>query len=131
MNKDIMKNMFNKADLILIIALSVLGACSLFVLRTANNEADHLSAVVTVSGEKFGEFSLDENRIIPVNTKYGSNVLAIEDGKIFMSESFCPNHDCENFGKIGSQGQMIICIPNRLVVTIEGSSEPEVDAVLY
>lgn len=130
-NKTFFDGMFNRADIILALVLVLCGACSLLVLRMNKGQTDILSAVVTVSGEPFGTYPLAENRVIEIHSEYGDNILTIEDGAIYMSESGCPNHDCEKFGKIRSQGQMIICIPNRVVVTIEGFSAPEVDAVLY
>lgn len=126
----IFKGMFRKADLILIAFLILLGFLSLAVLKRTSDSGD-VVARITVSGMDYGRYSLSESRTIVIETEFGKNILQIEDGCIFMLESDCPNHDCERFGRIRSQGQMIVCIPHRVVVTLEGGAMPEVDLVLY
>ena len=37
-----------------------------------------------------------------------------------MSYSSCPDHICENTGKVKFVGEQIVCLPNRVSVTISG-----------
>ena len=56
----------------------------------------------------------------------------IEDGAARMEDADCPDQICVRQGKIRAQGETIICLPNRVVVRITGTGEPdgeEVDAV--
>ena len=46
------------------------------------------------------------------------NHLIIQDGAAWISEANCPNHDCVKKGKIQENGEMLVCIPHRLTVTI-------------
>ena len=50
----------------------------------------------------------------------GINQLVIQDGKAWISEANCPNHDCVKKGKISQNGEMLVCIPHRLTVSIVG-----------
>ena len=48
--------------------------------------------------------------------------------KVRVLESACPGQDCVHAGQISRAGGRIICLPNRLVVSLMGSGG-EVDAV--
>ena len=51
-----------------------------------------------------------------------------------MSDADCPDKDCVNQGWISRPGQMIVCLPNRLVIKIESdklTQEEDVDAVSF
>lgn len=50
----------------------------------------------------------------------GTNHLIIKDGEAWISEADCPNHDCVKKGKISRNGEMLVCIPHRLTVSILG-----------
>lgn len=50
----------------------------------------------------------------------GTNHLVIKDGEAWISEADCPNHDCVKKGKISRNGEMLVCIPHRLTVSILG-----------
>ena len=120
---------FKKADLVLFVLLLLLGAASVLAVQLLAGASD--AAVVTVNGETYGTYPLSQDREIRVETEYGSNVLTIRSGAVSVTESDCPNHDCEGFAPISRSGQVIMCLPHRLVVTVSGSEEPEVDAVLF
>ena len=40
-----------------------------------------------------------------------------------MSDADCPDKLCIHQGRIHKNGQWIICLPNRVAVTIEGAAE--------
>ena len=47
----------------------------------------------------------------------------VKDGKIRLTEASCPDKICEKTGYIGSSGQSIICVPNKITVAVVGSDE--------
>jgi hypothetical protein len=49
------------------------------------------------------------------------NMILIEDGGVRMYEANCPDKKCVKMGEITSAGQVITCIPHKLVVKIEDS----------
>ena len=72
-------------------------------------------------------FSLAENLEYTITTEPmnaeepdGINQLVIQDGKAWISEANCPNHDCVKKGKISQNGEMLVCIPHRLTISIVG-----------
>ena len=45
----------------------------------------------------------------------------VKNGKIRLTHATCPDKICEKTGYIGSSGQSIICVPNKITVTVAGS----------
>ncbi len=119
---------FKKADIVLAIALLLLGFGSLALLKGA--QKDGSTVRVTVDGSLYGSYALDEDRTVEIVTAHGSNVLHIEDGRVRITEADCPNQDCVEKGAISRQGQIILCLPHKLSVTItEEGGGP--DAISY
>ncbi len=105
-------------DLILILSLLLVSG-ALF-LRMYFSKQDGGWAVVTVNGSEVARYSLLTDGRYELNG--GSNVLVIEDHSAHMAEASCPDHICVDMGRIRYTGQSIVCLPNRLVVTIKGVS---------
>lgn len=70
-------------------------------------------------------FDLSENTTYPIITDSdnddaveGTNLLVIQDNRVWISEANCPNQDCVKQGKISMNGEMLVCLPHRLTVSI-------------
>ncbi len=88
------------------------------------------SVVITVDGEFYGAYELDRDQEIPVTVgDQTTNVVCIRDGYAYMREAKCPDHLCIHQGRIAKTGESIVCLPNRVVVTIVSDDEIAVDAV--
>lgn len=112
---------------IIIIAAILLVSLSLLLIVTFSKEEGSV-VVVEIDGTTVATYPLDKNAEYSLNG--GSNVLVIEDGVAYMSYSNCPDHTCEKTGKIRYVGQTIICLPNKIAVTIKGdNAEGGVDFV--
>ncbi|MDR2931659.1 MAG: NusG domain II-containing protein [Oscillospiraceae bacterium] len=46
-----------------------------------------------------------------------------------MTDADCPSLDCVHAPAISSPGQVIACLPHRVLVRLTGGEEGEVDAV--
>ena len=55
-------------------------------------------------------------------------VLEITEQGVRVVETSCPGEDCLHTGTISQAGSQIICLPNRLIVTLQGGN-PGYDAV--
>ena len=67
-----------------------------------------------------------------IDSQYGHNVVIVEDSGASMLESDCKDQGCGKEGTISKPGQMVVCLPNRLVVQIVGiKKDDNVDAVSY
>ncbi len=64
-------------------------------------------------------FDLSQNTTYTISTEpRGTNVLNIQDGTVWISEADCPNQDCVKQGKISMNGEMLVCLPHRITVSI-------------
>lgn len=87
--------------------------------------------VIALGGEIIQEMSLNVDASFLAGSKEGDyNLIVVEDGKAYVAEANCANQICKNSKSISKSGEMITCIPHRLVVTIV-SPKKEVDAVAY
>ena len=75
---------------------------------------------VSVDGTITHEFPLDiETDFFIQGYDGGKNHLIIKDGTAEISEASCPDKICVNHAPISESGQTIVCLPNRVVVTIK------------
>ena len=76
----------------------------------------------------FGEYSLGKNRSIEINSELGSNLLVIKDGKAYVENASCPDGICSKHRPISYDGESIICLPNKVVVSIDkqDASAPDI-----
>jgi hypothetical protein len=114
---------------IVLIALSAASALALFIVLPVWVTAGGNTVVITVDGETRARYRLDSNRTIKVPGPVGDTVVVIQDGKAFVSESACPNKLCTRMGSIGKEGGIIVCVPNKVTVSVEGAESSAVDAI--
>lgn len=76
--------------------------------------------IISVDGEEISRCALSEEHTVPIRQGEHSNTLVISGGHAWIQDATCPDKLCEKQGRIHLQGQMIVCLPNRVVITIEG-----------
>ncbi len=114
-----------RLDIIIIAAILLVSVALLLVMTLSREEG--ATVVVEIDGATVATYSLNENGEYSLNG--GTNVLVIENGKAYLNYSNCPDHTCEKTGKIQYVGQTIICLPNKITITIKGEAEGGVDFV--
>lgn len=103
------------ADIILIISFIVISFIPLlFKGETAS------FATVRVDGEIIMRISLDKDGEYEIK---GIGVAVVEDGCIYVKDMNCPDKVCERMGKICDSSRSVVCMPNRLVISIDKDSE--------
>lgn len=120
----------HRISIIVVASLLLLSLTALIIFSLTRVEgADVPTAAVeiTVDGETVATYSLFDDGTYVLNG--GTNAIVIESARVYMIHSECPDHTCERTGKIKYVGQSIICLPNKLSVTIVGESEDAVDFV--
>lgn len=110
-----------KADIVLFIILIVLGL-GLSWLSIAGSVTGQ-KAVVTVSGKVYGSYDLSRNQSVTIKHKGHTNKFSIKDGYVQMTYSDCKNQICVKKGRINETNQSIVCLPNKIVITIEGGDD--------
>lgn len=106
------------SDFILILLLIMSGLFSSFYIYGNNNK--NKKVIVELSGKVYGVYDLNSDRIIDLKGPQSRAKINIENGYIFVSESGCPQKICKRMGKKNRINELIVCIPNRLIIRIEG-----------
>ena len=114
---------FTKGDILLIIVLVILSAVSIAGIRNFHNGGKHL--IVEVDGRHVMELSLDSNVTKTVKGPLGETVIIIENGTARIADSSCPHKYCIRMGNISRRSEIIVCVPNRVFLTIRGGNEEE------
>ena len=112
-------------DIVLILAIALVGLCLLFFNGRKTSLGS--SVVVEVDGKTVASYPLDTDEVFVLNG--GTNTLEIKDGRARISDADCPNMQCVRQGWISRGGQSIVCLPNKLIVTVT-SSDRSVDYIL-
>ena len=126
--KEIIKK--HRISIIVVASLLLLSLTALLIFSLTRVEGADVPAAaveITIDGEIVATYSLFDDGAYVLNG--GTNAIVIEGARVYMIHSECPDHTCERTGKIKYVGQSIICLPNKLSVTIVGESEDAVDFV--
>ncbi|MCI8659260.1 MAG: NusG domain II-containing protein [Lachnospiraceae bacterium] len=79
------------------------------------------TAEVTVDGQLVETLDLSEDQKITIQgVQNGENLLVVQNGAIWCEEASCPDKVCVHQGKQSRDGEMIVCLPNRMVVKVIG-----------
>lgn len=120
-----------KGDYIILSGILAVMLLSFLVFRVPEGDGKERQAIVIVDGAEYARYKLSPNfsEIIEINTQFGYNKLEIDQGKIRMLDASCEDKIDVKMGAIEKVNETIICLPNRVLVTIKGQSE--VDIVSY
>ena len=127
MNKLTQKKMFRPADAVLIGVLVIV--CLLFYFFRPQSAAD-LQVVIEKDGSVVAVYSLasvDEPTIVPVPDTALQVEIDTDGAAVVYSD--CPDQTCVRTGVLDSNGEAAVCLPNHVVVRLEGSGSPAVDGV--
>lgn len=114
-----------KNDMILVAIILCLAA-AFTGYHFLTGKSDHADVVITVDGEAYGRYDLSADQTIEID---GTNTLVISGGKADMKDASCRDKLCVHQKAISRDGESIICLPNKVVVTIEGGEESDLDGV--
>lgn len=113
-----------KKDFLLILFVCAAAAAVFAAFRLILPEKN-TKLIITVDGEVYGTYSLEEDQTIEIN---GTNVCKINSGVAVMTEADCPDQLCVHQKEIAEAGETIVCLPNRVVLEISGNSHSQTDA---
>lgn len=111
-----------KQDGILILVLLVIAAVFFCGYGLWNQESPE-EVVVYVGEQEYARFSVKEDRELLIETENGTNRLILKDGEADVTEASCPDKICVHQSSISETGETIVCMPNRVIVTIEKASQ--------
>ena len=118
-------------DILLILCILLIASAGVFYLYGLRPSGD--TVVVSVDGKEYGVYPLSEDITQDIYTgKNGEylNRLVIKDGKAYMETANCPDGICVEHSKIFRDGESIVCLPHRVVVTVVTDNQGSPDVVI-
>lgn len=123
-------------DKFLIVVIIILSLTSIFYITRTTTDSLGNDVIVRVDGIEVAK--------IPLKTKKQSEIYDFEFGdnigelEIFgervrmlpMDIKICPERICSDTGWIVNSYQMIVCLPNKIIVTIETNEKQDIDLIV-
>lgn len=117
-------------DALVVLAVLLLAAAAAW-LSYGGRSGDALTATVKHRSQVVAQVplsSLTEEKTVTIDGTYHLTVTLDRTGAA-VTESDCPGQDCLHTGRITRAGQSIVCLPEQVVVTLEGKTS-SADVVL-
>ena len=105
------------ADIAVILAVLCAGLSG--VLFSISAPQGSMAVIRTPSAEY--RYSLKNDRILKIHGDLGDMEVEISGGKIRIKETACPKKICALRGFVFRAGDGIACVPNHVIIRIEGS----------
>lgn len=107
-----------KKDLLLIIGILLLASFGFLITRKIS-EKPAKQVEISVDGTVIEHLDLnkDQEYTIP-GYHQGTNHLIIKDGQAYMDDASCPDKVCIHQGRVQDPGQLIVCLPNLVIVKV-------------
>ena len=117
----------SRAELLLVIVIIAISGC-IYLYLNFLSPSKGAKVQILVDGEVTQEFDLYSSQKVTIETEDGGqNVLVIDNGECYLEDANCPDKLCVKQGVISKSGQSIICLPHKVVITIAGGEEQDVD----
>lgn len=126
------KGFIKKGDIILLVCVIAAAAVMYGAFQLFSNQSGQGEYVnIEVNGQSVAVLSLYEDTVYEVKADGKTvNVVEIKDGEAWMSDADCPDGVCKSHSPISKPSESIICLPNKVIITVEGAGEYELDGVV-
>jgi hypothetical protein len=116
-----------KFEKILILVILLISVVSMGIIKfKSSSEKSNIVIQVDNKVEKKIPFNRLENKTYDFTFNNHIGTIEVKDGKVRMlemSKDICPNAICSDTGWIETTFQSIVCLPNKIVVKIEGVTD--------
>lgn len=111
---------------ILLIFLAVIGFAA---MKVFTKKSGSRILMVQTQGERYA-YSMEKNMRLEFSGPCGKSIIIIENEEAWFEHSDCENRGCVESGKISRPNQWAACLPNGIIIYIEGEEEKEsLDAI--
>jgi len=115
---------------IILLILVIITLCATLIYKKVNKGTEHI-AVIKSNGKVIR--TIDLNKVIgqqdfTIKTDNGhyNTIIATPDG-IKVKDADCLHKECVKSGSISEPGGIIVCLPNKLMISIEGEENKVID----
>jgi hypothetical protein len=93
------------------------------LMSTSEKAAGNLIAVVMAGNRQLTMRGLATPSDFAVRGAVGEMLLQVANRRIRVLRSTCPNQVCVRQGAVHRSGEMLVCVPNRVVIFIRHANE--------
>ena len=131
MSEQPLKKRFGKNDIILLLILLGIIALVTVLLLSKRSKEEGAVFIIEVDGAEYARYPIDAELSVPVLDENGTevNTVSISGGYAKMTYANCPDQLCVHQKKIHALSETIVCLPNRVVVRVEGAEEVQLDSI--
>lgn len=116
--------------LFLLILLVIIGAG--FLIQRYFFGKTGATAIIEQDGEIISELDLSKDtELVLDDGNGGSNTITVKDGTIAVTDANCPDLVCVHTGSISQTGEVIACLPHKLIITISEEKNNDLDAIVW
>jgi len=119
-----------RGDIIIIAALLVIALAGMYIyfFASRNNQAVIVILVDGVATDTYPLYQAGRDEFIDVQGVSGVTRVHLQDGRVCVIESACPDKICVQTGWISNSARLIACLPNRVIIKIiDASNDRDID----
>lgn len=105
---------------IIVFALIFVAALAAVLLMQLAPSPDSKTVLITIDGEEYKRMTIDEEtyETFTIETEHGFNNVVIENGYINVISADCANQICVNTKEAYLAGDVIVCLPHKVIIEI-------------
>lgn len=109
---------FKIGDLIVLAVLLIAAALAIYFMTKPTGS----EVYIYKDGKLLEAVSLSVEKTVKIDEHI---TVKISGGAAYVLKSDCKGQDCVKAGRISKAGEMIVCLPNKVVLKIVGDSEAD------
>lgn len=103
------------------IILIFMAAIAVSATKIFSDKSKAKILMIQTHDEKFA-YSMEKDTTLEIPGLIGRSRIIIKDGEAWFEDSPCDNKICIEAGKINRQNQWAACLPNGIIIFIEGKA---------
>lgn len=124
--------MKRKRNTIFFLIILFLIICIGFLIQKYYFGKSGTRAIIEQDGETVAELDLNKDTELFLNDENGgSNTITVHNGQISVTKANCPDLVCVRTGAISETGEVIACLPHKLIITISSDQTNSLDGLTW
>ena len=122
-------NLLTIGDKILVIMILLGGIISLILLKSNRPPGEFV--IIKVKNQIKHQIKLTDQKELTILGAMGNMQIQINNKKVRVIHSDCPEKICIKSGWINKTGELIVCVPNKVVISIYGKGNDYFDVITH
>lgn len=123
-----------KGDLIIVVILAV-ALISWLGINKFTESKDKKQVIIETDGKFYQSISMHpgmKRQLVHIELGNEKHIdIVVDENGAYVKDVICPDKVCQKTGVVNKVGQNIVCLPNKVIVYVEGEAESDVDNVSY